>query len=192
MRLANVGGVVMLRSREIRFDRTDRRRLLSALLAGSVLLGPLTTEATAARTPTGGGGSVVLEPVPGSESRRTWRRLVYTCTSPGLTVFSDRPCGAVPIVHEVKVHAPHGSAGTGGAAATIVPPKPAASIRPAPSGPRRDEESDENAREATCRRLQDAVRSLDDRMRAGYSAREAALLWSRWREAKQRLREADC
>jgi hypothetical protein len=29
-------------------------------------------------------------------------------------------------------------------------------------------------------------------MRAGYSAREAATLWSRWREAKQRLREADC
>lgn len=182
----------MPRSHALLSSHIARAGVAGALLIGAVLLGPLTADATATRTPTGGGGTVVLEPVPPSESRRTWRRLVYTCTSPGLVVFSDRPCGDVPIIHEVKVHAPSVIAGQSGAAATVVPPKPSASIRPAPSAPSRNEGHEENAHEGTCRRLQDAVRSLDDRMRAGYSAREAALLWSRWREAKQRLREADC
>jgi hypothetical protein len=180
----------MPRSHEIRFQRAARVHVVAALLAGPALLGPLATEAAATRTPTGGGGSVVLEPVPASESRRTWRRLVYTCTSPGLVVFSDRPCGPLPIVQEIKGRAPLGSTGASGAAATVVPPKPVASTRPASSEPALD--AGETGREATCRRLQDAVRALDDRMRAGYSAREAATLWSRWREAKQRLREADC
>jgi hypothetical protein len=45
---------------------------------------------------------------------------------------------------------------------------------------------------ATCGRLEDAVRKLDDRMRTGYSAREAGRLWGRWREARARLREAEC
>jgi hypothetical protein len=36
------------------------------------------------------------------------------------------------------------------------------------------------------------VAELDQVMRAGYSARESARLWERWREARARLREADC
>jgi hypothetical protein len=184
----------MPRSHELLIGQIARAGVARALLVGATLLGPLTADATATRTPTGGGGSVVLEPVPPSESRRTWRRLVYTCTSPGLVVFSDRPCGPVPIVHEVKGHGPRDAPGTAGASATVVPPKPAASTRPAPFDAQSGRNDDDATaqRDATCRRLQDAVRSLDDRMRAGYSAREAALLWSRWREAKERLREADC
>jgi hypothetical protein len=177
---------------EVRSARTAPLRVAATVLLGTMLPGPLAVEAATTRTPTGGGGTVVLEPVPPSESRRTWRRLVFTCTSPGLVVFSDRPCGPLPTVHELKGHAPRGSTDAG-AAPTVVPPQPAASVRPASFHARRDDGPDEAAqREATCRRLQEAVRTLDDRMRAGYSAREAALLWSRWREAKERLREADC
>jgi hypothetical protein len=178
---------------EVRSARTAPLRVAATVLLGTMLTAPLTVEAATTRTPTGGGGTVVLEPVPPSESRRVWRRLVFTCTSPGLVVFSDRPCGPLPIVHELKGHAPRESPATAGSTPTVVPPKPAASVRPASFDARRDDGPDEAAqREATCHRLQEAVRRLDDRMRAGYSAREAALLWSRWREAKERLREADC
>lgn len=178
---------------EIYSVRTARLRVAATVLVGTLLPGPLTVDAATTRTPTGGGGSVVLEPVPASESRRTWRRLVFTCTSPGLIVFSDRPCGPLPIVHELKGHAPVEATGVAGTSPTVVPPKPPASVRPAAFDTGRDDGADEaSRREATCRRLHDAVRALDERMRAGYSAREAALLWSRWREAKERLREADC
>jgi hypothetical protein len=44
----------------------------------------------------------------------------------------------------------------------------------------------------TCERLQAAVHALDTRMRNGYSAREAGRLWDRWRDARERVRDADC
>ena len=44
----------------------------------------------------------------------------------------------------------------------------------------------------TCERLQTALALVDDRMRAGYSAKESARLWERWREARSQLREARC
>jgi hypothetical protein len=47
-------------------------------------------------------------------------------------------------------------------------------------------------RAAACARLEQAVEDLDQRLRAGYSAREAGRLWARWREAKERLRDARC
>jgi hypothetical protein len=47
-------------------------------------------------------------------------------------------------------------------------------------------------REPDCEPLEAAVDELDQVMRAGYSARESARLWERWREARARLREADC
>ena len=51
---------------------------------------------------------------------------------------------------------------------------------------------EEDERVMTCQKLQAALDSLDSRMRAGYSAREAGSLWERWRDAKARLHEADC
>ncbi|HEX6570734.1 MAG TPA: hypothetical protein VF055_01850, partial [Steroidobacteraceae bacterium] len=101
------------------------------MAAATLLLGPSPGETSVARTPTGGGGAVVLEPVPARESPRTWRRVVFTCTSPGLVEFSDRPCGPLPVLHEVKLHAPAPGAVASGAPATVVPPAPAASTRPA-------------------------------------------------------------
>ena len=76
----------------------------------------------------------------------------------------------------------------------VAAPSSAASTRPAPALPERDDErhAEQAGRTAACSRLAGAVQALDARMRAGYSAREAARLWARWREAKERLREADC
>jgi hypothetical protein len=174
-----------------RFDRAARLCVASALLA-TVPSGPLGAAATTSGPAAGGGGTVELDPPARPETRRVWRRLVFTCRFPGLVVFSDLPCGPLPVVHEVKGHAPPEPV-KAGASSTVLPPKPAASTRPAPVDASSDAGVDEAARQETaCRRLQDRLHALDDRMRAGYSARESATLWARWREARERLREADC
>ena len=168
--------------------RTAPRYALRVVAAVLATVAACAVAHPATRTPTGGGGAVELEPVPPRESPRTWRRLVFTCVLPGLVIFSDRPCGPVPALHEVKGRGP-------GASPSVAAPAPEASTRPAVAlqvgdDARREEESARRAE--ACRRLESAVKALDAQMRAGYSAREAARLWARWREAKERLREADC
>jgi hypothetical protein len=133
---------------------------------------------------------------------RSVRRLVFVCTTPEVTTFSDRPCGPAPARRELRVDLAGPSSGEG---ASVRAAAPRAATRPARAGAtdRPGEASDtgaesasaqdaDSARERQCERLERAVVSLTDQMRTGYSARDAARLWQRWREAKSRLREADC
>jgi hypothetical protein len=51
----------------------------------------------------------------------------------------------------------------------------------------------QNRRDADrCAALQLELAEVDDRMRAGYAARESARLWERWRSLKDRLRHERC
>lgn len=141
-------------------------------------------------TPAGGGGSVVLEPV--KPRAQPTSRLVYSCVAPGLVTFSDRPCGPLPEVRELKVSAP-APAATGAAPELGKATEPAAAgRRNAPGRENADPDGGGTEDAATCQKLQATLDNLDSRMRTGYSAREAARLWERWREAKVRLREANC
>ena len=141
-------------------------------------------------SPTGGGGSVVLEPV--KPRAQPTRRLVYSCVAPGLVTFSDRPCGPLLEVRELKVGV---AAPTAGGASPELgkarePSAPGRSNSPARENS--DPDDGEVKHAAICQNLQAELDSLDSRMRTGYSAREAGRLWDRWREAKARLREANC
>jgi len=139
-------------------------------------------------SPTGGGGTVVLEPV--KPRAQPTRRLVYSCVAPGLVTFSDRPCGPLPEVRELKVGAP---AAAGASPQLRDAREPSAASRRNLAG-REDVDPDSALEEhaATCQKLRATLDSLDSRMRTGYSAREAGRLWDRWREAKARLHDADC
>jgi len=141
-------------------------------------------------SPTGGGGSVVLEPV--KPRAQPTRRLVYSCVAPGLVTFSDRPCGPLSEVRELKVSTP-APAAAGASPELGDAREPSAATRGNSTG-RDDFDADDVQEEhsATCQELQATLDSLDARMRTGYSAREAGRLWDRWREAKARLREANC
>lgn len=141
-------------------------------------------------SPTGGGGTVVLEPV--KPRAQPTRRLVYSCVAPGLVTFSDRPCGPLPEVRELKVSTP-ASAAAGASPELGNAREPSAASRSTSTGREYvDPDDAEEGHAAICQKLQATLDSLDSRMRTGYSAREAGRLWDRWRAAKARLHDADC
>jgi hypothetical protein len=158
--------------------------LATAGLACALQAGWATTDPPVAN-PLGNGESVTLEPAaPPANTHR--QRAVFVCQEGGVPVYADRPCGSTVATRSVVIDAPRP-----GAAATTSPPTPRASVRPQPA-PYRPATGPAAATEAKCRTLQRQVDELNDRMRAGYSAREAARLWQRWRDAKERLRQARC
>jgi len=172
-------------------SRTDPLPSTSPLHALRVLalflaIAPGSGSAAAAFTadaPVAGNDLAVAEPAPPAEPGR--RRAVFVCRDGGVPVFSDRPCGSALGPRTLAVDAP-----AAGAVPSTVAPRPRASTRPRPqpagrSGPGR-------AAETRCSALQRQLDELDDRMRAGYTSREAAQLWNRWRDLKGRLRTERC
>jgi hypothetical protein len=118
-----------------------------------------------------------------AQRRRT--RLVYACRDSPIPVFSDRPCGADANAWRIDVPPP----ATTGAAPSTRAAAPAAATRPIVAAPPRDDRSDAPER---CARLEHQLAAINARMREGYSAREAARLWQRWRDAKAKLRAERC
>jgi len=158
-------------------------RSLIALL----LLGALPGSGLVAETPTnpaGGTASIVLEPVPTPASVRS-KRAVFVCRDDAGLVYADRPCGQVVASRSLDVRDP----GPGQVASTVRKPataavRPRAEPEPAVPNP--------SPGEARCLKLRRQLAGLDDRMRAGYSSRESAWLWNRWRDLKAQIHEARC
>jgi hypothetical protein len=132
---------------------------------------------------TAGGDGPILEPAPATGSPR--QRSVFVCQQDGVPVFTDRPCGSAsgPRTLTIDAAAP-------GAAPKTSPPRPRASTRPRfqPEVP----PDTSRAADTRCARLRRQLDELDSRMRDGYSSREAARLWNRWRELKGRLHAERC
>jgi hypothetical protein len=125
--------------------------------------------------PTGGSGSgsVQVEPAPiASRSKRT--RAIFVCRNHAPVIYSDRPCGTAGEERSLQVQEPQ----PGRAPSTVPAAAPAATL---PRSQPEPGDIEPNAGDSRCRRLRDQREKLDDRMRAGYSAREAAQLWNRWR-----------
>ena len=163
--------------------------LIRAIVACAVVCLPGGVTAAEARTnPMGGGDSVVLEPVPAVPTART-RRPVFVCRDGAGVVFADRPCGQVVEARAIELSEP----GPGKVSSTARRP-PTAAVRPRVEPTARDASpafAPTNA-SGRCSRLRAQLETLDDRMRSGYSAREAARLWNRWREIKAQMHEARC
>jgi hypothetical protein len=153
-------------------------------LAGLLLCALPPTLPAATATPT---ARVEPDSVPSAAPAATRsQRRVFVCAESGIPVYSDRPCGSSTSVHEIDFATPGG-----GQAASLAPPAPVASTRPRPetAPPPRGRP---DAGETRCTALRTRLEGIDRQMRAGYSAREAARLWQRWREARAELRRHRC
>jgi hypothetical protein len=140
--------------------------------------------ATSRARPLDGGSSSVLEPAP-PPAVPMQHRAVYVCTDAGAPVFTDRPCGPSATIHDIEFALP-----AAGSAASLSPPAPPASTRPrVMPEPAADAMTPARAR---CVALRERLAAIDDQMRSGYSAREAARLWQKWRDARARLRAQRC
>jgi hypothetical protein len=117
--------------------------------------------------------------------RAATNRPVFVCRGAVPVTFSDRPCGLLAEARVLHVDEP----GPGGAASvTPAPSKEATRPRIEANAP----DARPNSVDDRCRRLLEERERLDDRMRAGYSAREAARLWNRWREIDAKIYAARC
>ena len=134
--------------------------------------------------PTGGSGSVQVETAPtGSQPRKT--RAIFVCRSHAPVIFSDRPCGPAGEERSLQVQEPQ----PGRAASTVPAAAPAATL---PRSQPEPDDKEPDAGDSRCSRLRDQREKLDDRMRAGYSAREAAQLWNRWRSLNSEIYRSRC
>jgi hypothetical protein len=122
-------------------------------------------------------------PAPATPTRRS--RAVFVCRGAVPVIFADRPCGQFAETLVLQLHEP-----APGRAASVVHAPPADATRPRTEPQARDAST--TARDERCRRLRTQRERLDDRMRSGYSAREAAQLWNRWREVDAQIYAARC
>jgi hypothetical protein len=157
--------------------------LLIALLIAALPASPSAAPTSVGGSTTAGGDGAVLEPAPVVGSPR--QRAVFVCQQDGLPVFTDRPCGSATEQRTLTVEAP-----PPGAAPNTSPPRPRASTRPRLQP--EEQPGTGRAADTRCATLRRQLDELDARMRAGYSSREAARLWNRWRELKGRLRAERC
>jgi hypothetical protein len=161
---------------EVRGDPPAERADVAQWTADSTL------EPQAAADPAAGGELSAI--APSTPRRRRADRLVYACHEGATPVFSDRPCGDDEARRRLQIASP----AAGGTASTRRAAAPA-TTRPIATRPARSVAAEPADR---CAPLERQLASIDARMRQGYSAREAARLWQRWRDAKAKLRAARC
>ena len=113
-------------------------------------------------------------------------RAVFVCEDGGVPVYSDRPCAIASQSRAIAFETP-----AAGATFSTSPPLPHASTRPAPTRAA-PQPAPRQSGASRCESLERQLGEVNSRMRAGYSAREAARLWQRWRGLKDRLHAARC
>ena len=140
--------------------------------------------ATAARAD----GAAAANRAEGLEQSRPTRvgRTVFVCTDALPVTFADRPCSPGAELRQLRVLEP-----PPGRAPSLAPAVSSASTRPAPSHPATETDAADPHAER-CRVLLEQRGRLNDRMRAGYSARQAGQLWNRWRDLGREIYAARC
>ncbi len=169
------------------FERTVRSGAVPLLIAGLMCIlcaDAAPVEGAPTRPAQDGGGAASDAALPQARPRQ--QRAVFVCQDGDIPVFADRPCGTAAEARTLSVEASRA-----GAPATTVPREPRATTRPLRS-PRASAEAPQPAADDRCAVLQRQLDEINARMRSGYSAREAARLWQRWREARERVRAARC
>jgi len=118
-------------------------------------------------------------------------RQVYRCEVAGVATFSDRPCDAEMRPYDLDLSR----------ISILDTPAPSKSGKAAPSrstvprraAPSRQSEAAATAAQAeACRRLQQSLRKIASRMRAGYTAKAGERLQAQRRELQEKRRARRC
>jgi hypothetical protein len=161
-----------------------RLALLSSVTALCMYHGPRIGEAAdrSSSGPFGGGGTVMLEPVP-ARAVAMGRRPIFVCRDSSPVVYSDLPCE-----QQQQSKAPDVARARSGRVTTAAPPGPAANtaLRSA------SDQQGNPAKQDICRQTHLQLTRLDEKMREGYAAAESAGLWSKWHELQTQLRDNRC
>ena len=113
-------------------------------------------------------------------------RIVFVCADALPVTFADRPCSPGAESRQVRVLEP-----PPGRAPSLAPPVGTASTRPESLRPAAAADASD-PRAERCHTLLEQRDRLNDRMRAGYSARQAGQLWNRWRDLGRDIYAARC
>ena len=171
--------------------RTARHRKTACAIACCLALAahspapPARAAAAADSPPTAAADTPAGERTTATATTRR-HRAVFVCDDGGVPVYSDRPCAIAGPSRAITFETP-----AAGAVAVTTPPVPRASTRPAPARAA-PEPVPREVGASRCESLERQLGEVNSRMRAGYSAREAARLWQRWRGLKERLHAARC
>jgi hypothetical protein len=171
--------------------KSARHRMIASAIACWLALfatspGPLARAAAAGDSPTAAAAETPAAARTAAPATTRRHRAIFVCEDGGVPVYSDRPCAIASPSRAIVIETPGA-----GAAFVTSPPPPRASTRPAPAR-RAPQPAPNDARASRCETLQRQLGEVNSRMRAGYSAREAARLWQRWRGLKDRLHAARC
>lgn len=114
-------------------------------------------------------------------------RPIYRCHSGGATTFSDRPCDAAAEIYQSAT-----PVNSYEAPKSVSPARGGTAARPRVDT-RFDRESASRAKlQEKCRRIQQSLRDLRSKMRAGYTAREGERLRERQTTLEEQRRAAKC
>ena len=113
-------------------------------------------------------------------------RIVFVCADALPVTFADRPCSPAAESRQLRVLEP-----PPGRAPSLAPPVGTASTRPESLRPAAAADASD-PRAERCHTLLEQRDRLNDRMRAGYSARQAGQLWNRWRDLGREIYAARC
>lgn len=160
--------------------------LAAAISAIAVALSPhATSGATAAGRADEAAGAHRAGDVEPARPTRVGR-IVFVCADALPVTFADRPCSPAAESRQLRVLEP-----PSGRAPSLAPPVGTASTRPASVRPAAEADASD-PRTERCRTLLEQRDRLNDRMRAGYSARQAGQLWNRWRDLGREIYAARC
>jgi hypothetical protein len=114
--------------------------------------------------------------------------LVYRCSVGGVTTYSDRPCSPDAAAYEPDTSR----------VSTYEPPpvtqtaKPAQPARTSTARRRGSDHDDQLRHAAACERLQNSLREVAARMRAGYNVKQGEQLRARKAKLEQQRRAEKC
>lgn len=120
-------------------------------------------------------------------------RTIFRCEIAGVRTFSDRPCGSAPATGPGTIElGPLNILESSTAAAVSSPAKAKKTSTPRTAASQRSVAAGAAAKAGACGRIQQSLRKITSKMRAGYTAKEGERLRERKKDLEEKGRAQRC